>query len=79
MLKCMYNDLYIKFFWCLHTSRSVLGSALNRLRSRRQLEEELQKLDSQYDACNTVMLRGEVNGFQPEWGTQTISDTQNLC
>ncbi|CAK9116976.1 unnamed protein product [Durusdinium trenchii] len=37
-------------------------------KSRRQLEEELQKLDSQYDACNTVMLRGEVNGFQPEWG-----------
>ncbi|CAK9102700.1 unnamed protein product, partial [Durusdinium trenchii] len=35
-------------------------------KSRRQLEEELQKLDSQYDACNTVMLRGEVNGFQPE-------------
>ena len=40
------------------------------LRSKRQLEDELQKLDSQYDACNAVMAAGEVGGFSDEWGAK---------
>ena len=34
------------------------------LRQRKQLEDQLQKLDQQYDACNAVMAKGEVSQFK---------------
>ena len=40
------------------------------IRSKRSLEEQLAKLDSQYDLCNEVMARGEVDGFKPELPVQ---------
>ena len=50
--------------------RRIIDPPLGRLRSKRQLEDELQKLDGQYDVCNNVMAKGEVNGFGPEWRTE---------
>ena len=40
------------------------------LRSRQQLEDQIQKLDAQYDACNNVMAVGEINSFGGEWGAE---------
>lgn len=34
-----------------------------KLRHTKQLETHLQKLDAEYDKCNEVMAKGEVNGF----------------
>ena len=53
--------------------RRIIDPPLGRLRSKRQLEDELQKLDGQYDVCNNVMAKGEVNGFGPEWRTEKNS------
>ncbi|CAL1134475.1 unnamed protein product [Cladocopium goreaui] len=45
-------------------------------KSKRQLEDELQKLDGQYDVCNNVMAKGEVNGFGPECSTACAAEAK---
>ena len=36
------------------------------MRSKKALEDQVQKMDTQYDLCNDVMAHGEVSGFGPE-------------
>lgn len=42
----------------------VMG--LLRMRLKKALEDQVQKLDAQYDICNEVMANGEVSGFPKE-------------
>lgn len=49
-----------------------------QVRHVKQLDTQLQKLDGQYDACNEVMVKGEVNGFTEAFLTWMILIDINL-